>query len=157
VGALPLAGKDLETFLGEAHLAHFATTGPDGDPRVRPIWFCYAEGAFWFTTRLKVRRTGADVANGSVVTVSIANETRPYRAVIASGRPEVWKKDARRWLERIATRYGEAEGKRWLAGALKEPDRVVLRLVPDKAVAWDYGKGDYGRMQKKESLSVALP
>jgi hypothetical protein len=89
--------------------------------------------------------------------VSIANEIRPYRAVIASGRPEVWRKDARRWLERIATRYGEAEGRRWLAGALKEPDRVVLRLVPDTVVAWDYGKGDYGRMQKKESLRVALP
>jgi hypothetical protein len=31
--------------------------------------------------------------------------------------------------------YGEAEGMRWLSGALKEPDRVVLRLVPEKAVA----------------------
>lgn len=128
---VPLAGKELEAFLQEAHLAHFATSGPDGRPRVRPIWFCYADGAFWFTTRL---------------------EDRPYRAVIAYGRPEVSKKDTRRWLQRIATRYGEVEGKRWLAGALKEPDRVVLRLVPEKAVAWHYGKGDYTRMQKKESL-----
>ena len=48
------------------------------------------------------------------------------------------------------TRYGATEGKRWLAGALKEPDRVVLRLVPDKVVAWHYGTGDYRRMQRKE-------
>jgi hypothetical protein len=61
------------------------------------------------------------------------------------------------WLERIATRYGEAEGRRWLAGALKEPDRVVLRLVPDRAVAWHYGKGDYTRLQRKEPLRVTLP
>ncbi len=46
---------------------------------------------------------------------------------------------------------------RWLSGAVKEPDRVVLRLVPEKAVAWHYGKGDYTRMQKKESLRVTLP
>lgn len=89
--------------------------------------------------------------------VSIANEDRPYRAVIAYRRPEVWKNDTRRWLQRIATRYGEVEWKRWLAGALKEPDRVVLRLVPQKAVAWHYGRSDYTRMQKKESLRVTLP
>ena len=157
---MPLVGGELAAFLQEAHLAHFATTGPDGTPRVRPVWFCYADGAFWFTTRLEARRTGADLANGSPVAVSIADEDRPYRAVIAYGRPEVWDQDTRTWLERIATRYGAAEGKRWLAGALKEPDRVVLRLVPDKVVAWHYGTGDYTRMQRRvasgdASLKVA--
>lgn len=101
-----------------------------------------ADGGFWFATRLEARRTGADVANGSPVAVSIANEDRPYRAVIAYGRAVVWKKGTRSWLQRIATRYGEVEGMRWLAGALKEHDRVVLRLVPEKAVAWHYGTGD---------------
>jgi PPOX class probable F420-dependent enzyme len=154
---VPLEGKELEAFLQEARLAHLATNGSDGKPRVRPIWFCYADGAFWFTTRLEARRTGADIANGSPAALSIASEDRPYRAVIAYGTPEVWQKDARGWLERIATRYGVAEGKRWLAGAVKEPDRVVLRLVPENVVAWHYGKGDYTRMQKKESLRVTLP
>jgi PPOX class probable F420-dependent enzyme len=154
---MPLKGKDLEAFLRESHLAHFATVGPDGKPRVRPLWFCFAEGALWFTTRLEARRTGADVVAGSSVTVSIASEARPYRAVLAHGTPEVWKTDTRRWLERIATRYGEAEGRRWVSGALKEPDRVVLRLVPETVVAWHYGTGDYTRMQKGESLRVTLP
>ncbi|HET8526686.1 MAG TPA: pyridoxamine 5'-phosphate oxidase family protein [Actinomycetota bacterium] len=157
MGSLPLAGEDLEAFLEEAHLAHFATTGPDGRPRVRPVWFRYADGAFWFTTRLEARRTGADVADGSAVAVSIASERRPYLAVIAYGVPTVWEADVSGWLERIATRYGEAEGRRWLAGAMKERDRVVLRLVPDKVIAWHYGKGDYARMQRKESLRVRLP
>jgi PPOX class probable F420-dependent enzyme len=154
---VPLVGDELAAFLKEAHLAHFATTGSDGMPRVRPVWFCYADGALWFTTRLKARRTGADLANGSPVAVSIASEDRPYRAVIAYGRPAVWEQDTRAWLERIATRYGAAEGKRWVAGALREPDRVVLRLVPDKVVAWHYGTGDYARMQRKESLRATLP
>jgi hypothetical protein len=77
--------------------------------------------------------------------------------VVAYGTPEVWETDAEGWLERIATRYGESEGRRWLAGAVKEPDRAVLRLVPDLVVAWHYGKGDYTRMQKGESLRVTLP
>jgi PPOX class probable F420-dependent enzyme len=154
---MPLEGKDLEAFLDEAHLAHFATVGPDGGPRVRPLWFCFADGALWFTTRLEARRTGADVVAGSPAAVSIASEDRPYRAVLAYGTPEVWETDVGRWLERIATRYGAAEGRRWLAGARKEADRVVLRLVPDRVVAWHYGTGDYTRMQEGKSLRVELP
>ena len=154
---MPLVDEDLAAFLDEARLAHFATTGPDGTPRVRPVWYCYSDGALWFTTRLQARRTGADITGGSSVAVSIASDDRPYRAVIASGRPEVWEQDTTAWLERIAGRYGEREAKRWVAGAAKEPDRVVLRLVPDKVVAWHYGTGDYGRMQRNESLRVTLP
>ena len=154
---MPLAGTDLETFLEESHLAHFATIGPDGRPRVRPLWFCFAEGALWFTTRLEARRTGADVVAGSPVAVSIASEERPYRAVLAYGVPEVWEADRERWLERIATRYGQAEGRGWLRGALKEPDRAVMRLVPDHVVAWHYGSGDYTRMQEGGSMRVSLP
>jgi PPOX class probable F420-dependent enzyme len=148
---------ELRAFLEDVRLCHWATTGPDGNPRVRPLWYLYADRAFWFTTRLEARRTGADVAAGSPVAVSIASEERPYRAVIAHGTPQVWTDDRERWLERIATRYGQAEGRRWLAGALKEPDRVVLRLVPDRVIAWHYGKGDYGRMQKGASLRIDLP
>lgn len=154
---MPLEGGALRAFLEEVRLCHWATMGPDGRPRVRPIWYLLADRALWFTTRLEARRTGADVEAGSAVTVSIAGEERPYRAVIAWGTPEVWTDDRDTWLERIATRYGEAEGRRWLAGARKEPDRVVLRLVPDRVIAWDYGAGDYARMQKGGSLEVDLP
>jgi PPOX class probable F420-dependent enzyme len=154
---LPLQGEDLRKFLDEVRLAHWATIGPDGRPRSRPVWYLYADRALWFTTRLKTRRTGADITAGSPVAVSIAGEDRPYRAVVAFGTPQVWEEDRDAWLERIATRYGEAEGRRWLAGAVKEPDRVVLRLVPDKALAWHYGTGDYGRMQRGRSLRVELP
>jgi PPOX class probable F420-dependent enzyme len=140
---MPLTPEELDEFLAAPRLAHFATMSRDGSPRVRPLWYVYEDGVFWFTTRLEVRWTGADVAEGSAVAVSIAGEDRPYRAVLARGTAEVWEEDRERWLERIAVRYGEDEGRRWLAGALKEPDRVVLRLVPDSLVTWDYGKGDY--------------
>ena len=44
---------------------------------------------------------------------------------------------------------------RWLSGALKEPDRVVLRLVPEKAVAWHYGKGT--THDKEEGVAPGNP
>jgi PPOX class probable F420-dependent enzyme len=154
---VPLKGEDLRAFLDEVRVCHWATVGSDGRPRVRPLWYLYRDRAFWFTTRLEARRTGADVTAGSSVAVSIASDDRPFRAVLLHGPPEVWKEDRDAWLERIATRYGEAEGRRWLAGAEKEPDRVVLRLVPDSVIAWHYGKGDYARMQRGEDLRVDLP
>ncbi|HEV3473887.1 MAG TPA: pyridoxamine 5'-phosphate oxidase family protein [Actinomycetota bacterium] len=142
---MPLRGADLAAFLEEIRLCHWATIGPDRKPRARPLWYLYADKAFWFTTRMEARRTGADVAAGSPVAVSIASEDRPYRAVLIHGTPQVWDQDRDRWLERIAIRYGEREGRRWLAKAVKEPDRVVLRLMPDRVLAWDYGTGDAGQ------------
>lgn len=154
---MPMEGKELKAFLEEIRLCHWATVAPEGQPRVRPLWYLYADRAFWFTTRMESRHTGRDMAAGSSVAVSIASEERPYRAVILHGTPAVWEEDWETWLERIATRYGESEGRRWLAGALKEPDRVVLRLVPDTMITWNYGRGDYHRMQTGESLLADLP
>jgi PPOX class probable F420-dependent enzyme len=139
---MPLSPEELEEFLAAPRMAHFATVSDDGAPRVRPLWFAWEDGAFYFTTRLVSRWTGADVAGGSNVAVSIATEERPYRAVVARGVAEVWAEDREHWLARIAVRYGEEEGRRWVAGALEEPDRVVLRMVPDMLVSWDYSKGD---------------
>jgi PPOX class probable F420-dependent enzyme len=152
---MPFPPEELRAFLADVRLCHWATVGPDGRPRVRPLWYLHEDGALWFTTRMEARRTGADVAAGSTVSVSIASEDRPYRAVLASGTPEVWAEDREAWLERIATRYGRPEGLRWLARALKEPDRVVLRLIPDRVIAWHYGKGDYSR--DPSELRVELP
>src|SRR2546429_698878 len=83
--------------LAAPRLAHFATVSGDGGPRVRPLWYVYEEGAFWFTTRLEARWTGADVAAGSPVAISIGSEDRPYRAVVARGPAEVWSRDRESW------------------------------------------------------------
>ncbi|MGH2711110.1 MAG: pyridoxamine 5'-phosphate oxidase family protein [Actinomycetota bacterium] len=138
---MPLQGEELKAFLDEIHLCHWATVGGKGQPHVRPLWYLYADKAFWFTTRMEARRTGADVTAGSSVAVSIASEDRPYRAVVMEGTPEVWTEDRDDWLRRIATRYGEGPGLRWLARALKEPDRVVMRMIPDSIITWNYAKG----------------
>src|SRR6266516_8055480 len=111
---MPLDRDELESFLAERRLAHLATVSRAGRPSIRPIWFLWADGAFWFTTRLDTRRGGREVAGGSEVAISIASDDRPYRAVLARGKPEVWKEDVPGWLERIAVRYGEREGKSWL-------------------------------------------
>ena len=130
---------EIDAFLAEPRLCHFATVDAKGHPRVRPLWFLWKDGEFWFTTRLRRRFTGRDVAGGSAVAVSIASETRPYKAVVAHGSPEVVDR-TREMLLAISTRYGEAPGKRWTAMAMREPDRILYRMKPEKLFSWDYGK-----------------
>ncbi len=153
---MPMTPEEIEEFLAEPRLCHFATVDERGRPRVRPLWYLWRDGAFWFTTRLEARHTGRDVAGGGVASVSVASEDRPYRAVVATGTVEVVGKD-RALLESISYRYGEREGRAWVAGAMKEPDRTVLKTVPERLVSWHYGRGDYGRQNRGASLRTDPP
>jgi PPOX class probable F420-dependent enzyme len=131
-----------------------ATVAADGRPRVRPIWYLWGDGSFWLTTRLRSRAWGRDVEARPIVSLSIASEQRPYRAVIATGPVEVVGRDER-LLRAISFRYGEPAGRTWLTHAMKEPDRVALRMTPEEILSWDYGRGDYLGMN--EGGSVRTP
>ncbi len=134
---MPMTREEIDAFLSEPRLCAFATVDAEGHPRLRPLWFLWRDGAFWLTTRLEARHTGRDLETSPSVAVSVASEDRPYRAVIAHGRPEVVERTEELLLA-IATRYGDPEGRRWAVRSMKEPDRVILRLVPDTLLSWDY-------------------
>lgn len=134
---MPMTASEIDTFLAEPRLCHFATVDDRGRPRVRPLWFLWKEGEFWLTTRLEARHTGRDLASTPRVAISVASEDRPYRAVIAHGTAEVVEREEETLLA-ISTRYGEKEGRRWVTRAMKESDRVLLRLVPEILLTWDY-------------------
>jgi PPOX class probable F420-dependent enzyme len=134
-------------------MAHLATVSKNGKPRVNPIWYAYQDGIFYFTTRLG-RLKGQYVKRNPKVALSIATDVRPYVAVCAFGNAQVLKENRDGWLKKISFRYGEEEAKEWLAGAVKQPDRVVLMLKPDRVLSWDYGRGDDSRQEKGESMAT---
>ena len=136
---MPMTRQEIDQFLDAPRLCHFATVDRRGHPRVRPLWYLWRDGEFLFTTRLDARHTGRDVHSNPRVAVTIASEDRPYRAVIAHGTVEVVEKTEELLLA-ISTPYGEADGRRWTAGAMKERDRVLLRMVPERLLSWDYGR-----------------
>jgi nitroimidazol reductase NimA-like FMN-containing flavoprotein (pyridoxamine 5'-phosphate oxidase superfamily) len=150
---MPMTPEETDAFLAETWLAHFATVDGRGRPRVRPLWYLWQDGAFWFTTRLEHRHTGRDLESGPVA-ISIASNDRPYRAVIVHGRAEVVGKDEA-LLVAISARYGEAGARRWLPGAMEQADRVVFKVVPETMLAWNYGKGDSSHKQD-EGVSMRI-
>ena len=90
---MPMSRRALDEFLEAPRIAHFATIGPGGVPWVRPVWYVWENDALFFTTRLRVRRTGADIAAGSAAGVSIASDGHPYQAVLARGIAALWREN----------------------------------------------------------------
>lgn len=135
---MAMTPEGIDSFLAAPRMAHLATVDGNGRSRVRPVWYLWRDGALWMTTRRRVRHTGRDLDANPWVAVSIASEDRPYRAVVVHGRPDVLPKDRALLLE-VSTRYGEEQGRTFTDEAMAQDDRVMLRLVPDELISWDYG------------------
>jgi nitroimidazol reductase NimA-like FMN-containing flavoprotein (pyridoxamine 5'-phosphate oxidase superfamily) len=136
---MPMKREEIDAFLADPRLCHFATVDAQGRPRVRPLWYLWRDGAFYLTTRLEARHTGRDLKQRDQVALSIASEDRPYGAVVAHGRIEILGKDEA-VLRDVSSRYGEESARRWLSHALEEDDRVAMRLVPETLLSWDYSR-----------------
>ena len=152
---MPLSKSELEAFLGKPRLAHLATATPKGRPRVTPIWFKYERGVFYLTTRLH-RLKGQYHKQNPFMALSIAEEEKPYVAVCAFGSVEIVNENRDDWLKKIAFRYGEEEGKAWFESAIKQPDRVVLALKPERVLSWNYGRDDDTRQDDGESMATPV-
>jgi len=120
---------------------------------VSPVWYTYQNGIFYYTTRLRWLK-GKYVERNPAVALSIAAETQPYVAVCAFGNAQVLKENRDDWLKKISFRYGEENSKEWVAEVVKEPDRVVMMLKPDRVLSWDYGSDDWSRQVKGESMAT---
>lgn len=134
-------------------MAHLATAFRKGKPRVSPIWYVYQNGVFYFTTHLGHVK-GRQIEKNPSVALSIATDTRPYLAVCAFGKAQLLVENRDDWLKKISFRYGESEAKSWLAKAIKQPDRVVMTLKPDRVLSWDYGQGDSERQDEGQSMAT---
>ena len=152
---MPLSKSELEVFLEKPRLAHLATTTPKGRPRVTPMWFKYERGVFYFTTRL-YRVKGQHHKRNPFMALSIGTEEQPYVAVCAFGRSEIVKENRDDWLKKIAFRYGEEEGEIWFESVIKQPDRVVLALKPERVLSWHYGRDDSTRQDEGESMATPV-
>ena len=93
---------------------------------------------------------GHHIQRNPQVALSIATDERPYQALCAFGKVEIVQNDRDEWLRRISNRYGE-EGS-WLTDAVKQPDRVVFKILPDRILSWHYGRDDAERQASGESM-----
>jgi nitroimidazol reductase NimA-like FMN-containing flavoprotein (pyridoxamine 5'-phosphate oxidase superfamily) len=128
---------DVDRFLARPLLARLATVGPT----VRPVWFLWEDGAFWWLTgswAALTRHLERDPTVALVVdTCDLA--TGEVLQVRARGRAELWPYDVERARRKLLPYLGPDEAS-W------DPERFAMddsqdtrfvRLVPDRLEALD--------------------
>jgi nitroimidazol reductase NimA-like FMN-containing flavoprotein (pyridoxamine 5'-phosphate oxidase superfamily) len=129
---------DVDAFLAQPLVARVATSGPT----VRPVWFLWEEGSFWWLTGSYSRMTEFLERDPRVALVVDTCDltTGAVRSVSARGVAEVVPLDRNRAVRKLRRYLGPDEA-RWDArfrDALDEdPSTRLVRLTPTVLRAWD--------------------
>ena len=131
---------DLGDLLERPLVAVLATSRPDGEVLLSPVWHEWRDGGFTVASSMadvKVRHLRKEPRASMLVYESVP----PYRGIEVRGRAELVREDVGEVAERIAIRYlGLERGTAYAAGAA---DDVVIRVVPGVLRAWDFAD-DFG-------------
>jgi nitroimidazol reductase NimA-like FMN-containing flavoprotein (pyridoxamine 5'-phosphate oxidase superfamily) len=100
-------GFDLEAFLARPLVARLATVGKRG-PRVRPLWYLWEDGAFWWLTGpwSKLAVDLADDPRVALVVDVTDVATGEVKGVTATGEAEIVPFDAARARRKLARYLG---------------------------------------------------
>lgn len=134
----PVASKQINAFLSNPNLrdAILAVNRPEGGPQLTPVWFIWDGEAFWVSTRnhsAKYRNMQRDQDADVLV-----DEPASARYVLAYGHAEFLNENLRVHpvLRSMLEKYN-ASNEEMEAGLdeLSSPERVLVRLLPEKIVA----------------------
>jgi nitroimidazol reductase NimA-like FMN-containing flavoprotein (pyridoxamine 5'-phosphate oxidase superfamily) len=131
-------GFDVDAFLDRPLVARVATTGP----RVRPVWFLWDDGCFWWLTG-SWSSIGRDLAHDPRVDLVVDTcdlATGEVLQLRAGGEAEVVPYDAERATRKL-TRYLGPERELWeprfRAGVVDDPATRFVKLAPVRLAARD--------------------
>ncbi len=132
-----LKPEELGDFLEQAKCATLATRFRNGTTLLSPVWHEWWGGGFNVTVAagdIKARHIERDAR----VSISIAEDTPPYRGIEVRGRATFGKEGAKEVTRRIAVRYlGPGQGASY-ADMVAEADLVLIRIKPEVLRAWDF-------------------
>lgn len=126
--------------LSAAVPAHLATIDPGRFPHVTPLWFIWADHAFYLTSipdRPHLKRMRANPDSGICIDAERPerdNGQRPNRQVRAVGLAKLFN-DNRAWTARISEKYFRGPGASAMRASRSAGARVVTRLRSDRLVA----------------------
>ncbi|MBE9373041.1 pyridoxamine 5'-phosphate oxidase family protein [Saccharopolyspora sp. HNM0983] len=131
---------DVEAFLARPLVARVAAACPS----VRPVWFLWEEGAFWWITGAYARlpRLLAEDPRVALVVDVCDLETGEVRQVTARGRADVVAFDPERARRKLIRYLGPDEtvwDVRFRIDSLSEPEAEtrLVRLAPERLTASD--------------------
>jgi nitroimidazol reductase NimA-like FMN-containing flavoprotein (pyridoxamine 5'-phosphate oxidase superfamily) len=137
----PLEAHEVEALLALAIPIHLATIDANGVPHITPLWFEWADAAFWMTSlqhqphvrRLQANRVAAVCLD--IEQPERADGERPNQQVRASGSVELLADADGVRTARITAKYLSGPGRDAMIGRRTSRPRIVVRLVPDEILA----------------------
>jgi len=127
---------DVSDFLNKPLIARLAVSGPNG-PTVRPVWFLFEDGTFWWLTGSSYSRLEALLeadARVSLVIDTCDLVTGQVLALTVSGVAEVHPFDRHRAIRKLS-KYLGAEQYGWperFREALTDPTTRMVSLRPNR-------------------------
>jgi nitroimidazol reductase NimA-like FMN-containing flavoprotein (pyridoxamine 5'-phosphate oxidase superfamily) len=137
----PLDPGEIEALLALDVPARLATLDHNGFPHVTPLWFLWADGAFYMTSiadRPHLRRLAGNPRAGLLIDTEDPERDdgqRPNRQVRVIGEAEVFSDDDGGWTSRITEKYVRGPGAASSIAARAADERAVVRLRPTRVVA----------------------
>jgi DNA-binding transcriptional ArsR family regulator len=137
-GSGPIEPTELDAFLSQALVASLSYLSADGYPASVALWYDWDGEAFWLVPS-PAAEWAEYVRRNPRVSLAVSESTPPLRRVLARGPIlPVEDPDASQWRSvegRLAARYARLDAARLLEGRPGQP-RVLLRLVPERLIAW---------------------
>jgi nitroimidazol reductase NimA-like FMN-containing flavoprotein (pyridoxamine 5'-phosphate oxidase superfamily) len=134
----PVESFGLDEFLARPLVARVATNGPE----VRPVWYLWEEGAFWWLTGgwSSLPQTLERDPLAALVVDTCDLDSGQVLVVTASGRAGLLPFDAGRARRKLVRYLGGDENKwdpRFEITSMESNGTAFVRLVPDKLRARD--------------------
>lgn len=132
---------DVDEFLARPLFSYLATASEDG-PRVSPVWFLWEGGALWIIGSRRADSFPARVeldARCSVAVIDFDRASGLVQHLGLRGRSTVEPFERERARRLLASYLGDDEA-RWderFRETLSDPDNVLIRFLPETAVARD--------------------
>jgi hypothetical protein len=133
-----LSQEEIEALLARDLVASLASIDEDGFPHVTPIWFLWAEGAFWMTSfadRPHLRRLTRNPRAGVTVDTEAPEQSdgeRPNQQVRAVGSVILEPDHGYTWTRRIQDKYQRTTPTS--SPTPNSPARTVICLRPRQLV-----------------------
>ena len=129
--------QEMSEFLAENHVAHLATVRSDGRPHVTPISYIseVAENGKAFVMAPANVVKFRNVRHNPKVSLSIANDQRPFDYVILEGEGRLTEDNLAQVLERMCLRYFPEKGPAYPRELLAAGGLLVLEIKVNKILS----------------------
>ena len=137
-----LRPEDLGDLLDQPRNAIIGLHGSDGSILLTPVWFLFRDGTFLFQVPGGDRKV-AMLQRDSTISLLVAEEDRPYRAIEVKGIAHLRTEDYARDGRAIVRRYVEAFDPGADPADYLLEGGVVVQIEPRTMRAWDYADAAY--------------